>query len=193
MNAFLVPGSAYFYLNTTIEMKIFVGFLFVVISVCSGCQRQPTTTALPAVMNSEPDNHEKIYDILIQGMHLAELDKAQQQIECEQLKLNYQIKPEWQTAWFLVYPLNEDFHCTSVTETIDYLQTLAASTEIYPQLAWMNNRQIKLVKQLLKYQKKSISLRRQLKEAQKRLKEVNLKIQALKAIETSINKKLDGQ
>ncbi len=193
MKAFLAPGSVCFYLNKEIEMKIFVSFLVAIFSVCSGCQLQPTTAPTSVIKASELGEHENTNNFFIKGMHLAELDKAQQQIQCEQLKLKYQTKPEWQTAWLLVYPLNDDFHCLSLNETIDYLQTLVASTEIYPQLAWLNKNQLKILKQLLKYQKKSISLRRQLKEAQKRLKEVNSKIQALKAIETSINKKLDGQ
>jgi len=191
MNAFVAPDSVYFYLNKTIEMKSLVSFLVVFVSVCSGCQMQPTT--VPAIMTSGPGNHEKINDFLSHGMRYAELDKAEQQLECNRLKIKYQTKPDWQSAWLLVFSLNDDFDCASIKETIDYLQTLVASKEIYPQLGWMNINQIKLLRQLLKYQKKSISLRRQLKEAQKRLKEVNLKIKALKAIETSINKKLDGQ
>ncbi len=173
-------------------MRVACLIILLVVS-CTGCQLQKTSQPSPVITTGELPDQDQMNDFFIQGMQYANLNKQQQQTECQQLKLEYQTKPDWRTAWFLTHSLNDEFSCLSLKETIDFLQSIDASNEMYAPLQWPNKRQIKLLVLLLEYQKKAKSLRWQLKGTQKRLKEANSKIQALKAIEASINKKLDDQ
>lgn len=168
---------------------VFRLILFLLVLSSSSCQFNVRDQE-PSIISSNIEEPEELYTLLMQGKRYQQFSKLQQQVECEKLKHDYQIQAHWHTAWLLVYALNNDFSCVSLDETLDLLNTIQAAQNSSNPLSWLNKNQIELLANLDKFQKKSKALRRKLKQAQKRLKKANSKIQALKAIEASINKKL---
>ena len=171
---------------------VFRLFFFLLVLSCSSCQFH-TGDQESLIISSDPEQQEELYSLLMQGKRYQQFSKLQQQTECRKLKHDYQIQSNWRTAWLLVYALNNDFSCVSLDETLEMLNTIQTAQNSTESLLWLNKNQIELLANLDKLQKKSASLRKQLKKAQKRLKKANSKIQALKAIETSINKKLGNE
>jgi hypothetical protein len=171
---------------------VFKLFFFLLVLSSSSCQLHVSAQE-PLLLSSESVEQEELYILLMQGKRYQRFTRLQQQAECAKLKQEYQNHAHWHTAWLLVYALNYDFSCVSLDETRDLLNTIQAATSSNNPLLWLNKNQIKSLTDLDKFQKKSNTLRRKLKHAQKRLKKANSKIQALKAIETSINKKLSNE
>ena len=167
--------------------RLFKLLFFLLILSHQGCQNLTEYRSLPA-MQEERSNQEPINELFIQGMQYQELNKQQQQTKCNKLKQDYQAQTNWQTAWFLVYSLNADFSCIDLNKTLELLSVIQNTPGVNAQLLWLNKNQIQLLNNL---QKKNISLQDQLNETEIQLQQVISQIQALKAIETSINKKLD--
>lgn len=135
-------------------------------------------------------------NLLMQGKLIDNLSQQQQKIECNNLKQQYKSNKDWQTAWLLVYSFNRSFNCISLQKKIDLLKAMNTTTAPSVQLHWLNNNHLNLLSELnslRKLQEKNNTLRTQLKDTQKQLKKENSKIEALKEIETSINKKLDNE
>ncbi|NOR69885.1 MAG: hypothetical protein GQ532_09375, partial [Methylomarinum sp.] len=94
-------------------------------------------------------------------------------------------------------------NCITLKEKLVLLSSIQNMPNVSPQLLWLNNDQIYLLNKLQKLQKlqnkvyrfwrKNKNLKNQLNEAEMQLQQVISKIQALKAIETNINKKLDNE
>ena len=171
---------------------VFKLFFFLLVLSSSSCQLHVSDQE-PPILSSEPVEQEELYVLLMQGKRYQQFTKPQQQAECAKLKQEYQTQAHWHTAWLLVYALNYDFSCVSLDETQSLLNTIQTAYSRNNPLLWLNKNQIKLLADLDKFQKKSNTLRRKLIQAQKRLKKANSKIQALKAIEASINKKLSNE
>jgi len=139
---------------------------------------------------------EQIYRLLRQGRSYAELKKPVQQTLCKRLKKDYQTQADWQISWLLVYSLNTDFHCINQKETLALLKEINTALEPDTLLLWLNKNKIQSLNKINSLQrnirrqlKKNNSLKNQLAITKKELEDVNAKIQALKAIETGINKK----
>jgi len=175
---------------------LFKLFFIILILSIQGCQFLNTLQSSTAT----PSEQEQIYRLLQQGRSYAELNKSVQQTLCERLKKDYQTQADWQTAWLLVYSLNATFNCVSQNETEALLKAINTALEPEGLLLWLNKNQLQslneinsLQSKINKQQRKNSRLKNQLTAAKKQLEEVNAKIQALKAIETSINKKLDNE
>lgn len=171
---------------------VFKLFFFLLVLCSSSCQLHGGDQE-PPIISSEPVEQEEFHTLLKQGKRYQQLTNLQQQAECAKLKHDYQTHAHWHTAWLLVYALNNNFNCLSLDETLGLLNAIPPAQNSTNPLLWLNKNQIKLLTDLDKFQKKSNTLRRKLKLAQKRLKKANSKIQALKAIEASINKKLSNE
>ena len=178
-------------------MQLLFKLLFIVLILTTqGCQLLNTFQS-PSAAASE---QEQIYRLLQQGRRYAELDEPVQQTICTRLKKDYQTQADWQTAWLLVYSLNTTFNCVNQNETQDLLKAINTALEPEGLLLWLNRNQLQsfneinsLQSKISKQQRKNNRLKNKLAVAKKQLEEVNAKIQALKAIETSINKKLDNE
>ena len=169
--------------------RLFKLLFFLLILSHQGCQTLSQYPVFPETQEKSMDQ-EQVYGLLIQGMQYQQLNKQQQQTQCQKLKLDYQTQTNWQTAWLLVYSLNTDFSCVNLDKTLRLLNDIQQTPEVDPQLLWLNKNQIQLFNTL---QKKNRILQNQLNETETQLQQVISKIQALKAIETSINKKLDDE
>lgn len=171
--------------------------LFLIIATTQGCQliNKYRTSAETIPITEE---QEQIFSLLRQGKRYDELSDPHRQAVCKRLKLDYQQHADWQTAWLLVYSLNDEFNCISLNDTLILLVAIQAAHGSSSYLHWLNKNQMKLLMDLNTYHKNRNSLRvqlknskEQLKDSQELLKKENTKIEELKAIETSINKKLD--
>ncbi len=173
--------------------------IFLLILATTGCEifstYQPTSTIF-----STSDEQDQVYRLLRQSKRYDELNKRQREATCKRLKLDYQILSDWQTAWLLVYSLNDNFNCIHQDKTLELLKVIQAAQGTSTQLQWLNNNQIILLMDLDKHQTMnndlSIQLNKtqlQLIQTQEQLKKANSKLQALTAIETNINKKLDNE
>ena len=174
-------------------------FIFLLILTTQGCETlskyQPSSTIF-----SSSDEQDQIYRLVRQSKRYDELSKRKRQATCKRLKLDYQILADWQTAWLLVYSLNDDFNCIDKDKTLELLQAIREAQGTSTQLQWLNNNQIILLMELDKQKTKNKSLSIRLNKAQleqiqtqQQLKKANAKLQALQAIETNINKKLDNE
>jgi ATP-dependent Lon protease len=178
-------------------MHLLFKLLFILLTLTiQGCQFQNTRQSSPET----PSEQEQIYRLFRQGRQYAELNKDVQQTICKRLKKDYQTQADWQTAWLLVYSLNTKFNCVSQNETLALLKAINTALEPEGLLLWLNKNQLQslneinnLQSNINKQQNKNNRLKNQLAVTKKQLEEVNSKIQALKAIETSINKKLDNE
>ena len=135
-------------------------------------------------------------NLLQRGKLLNNLDLQQQKIECKKLNNLYKNEKNWQAAWLLVYSFNRDFHCVSIQKKIDLMQAMNSADSSNFELQWLIDNHLNLLTELRTLrtlQKKNNTLRTRLKDTQKQLKQENSKIEALKEIETSINKKLDNE
>lgn len=164
-------------------------FSFILILSGLGCQINRHDQE-PLTISSEAQEQQQLYDLFKHGIRYHELSNLQREAECIRLKQDYKTQAYWYTAWLLAYPLNDNFSCVNLDEMLELLNVIQTTPDSNQQLRWLNNNQIDLLTNLDKLQKKSNSLRKQLKTAQKRLKKAKAKIKALRAIETSINKKL---
>ena len=164
-------------------------FCFLLILNSSGCQIYSRAQE-PLTISSEAQDQQQLYNLFERSTRYNDLSKLQQEAECIKLKQDYKTQAYWYTAWLLAYPLNSNFSCVNLDKMLELLNVIQTAPDSNHQLRWLNNNQIDLLTNIDKLQKKSSSLRKQLKTAQKRLKKANSKIKALRAIETSINKKL---
>ncbi len=142
--------------------------------------------------------HDQVHSLMRLGRQYSKLTKESKQDACTQLEQDYLHQNDWQSAWLLVYLLNDDFKCLSQTKTLKLLKAIQADTDFNVSLRWMNRNQIKLIDKLIalqaqnsKYKKKNSDLKNKLDEAEIQLQEVISKIQALKIIETTINQKTE--
>jgi len=134
----------------------------------------------------------QLYNLLVRGGRYAELAEQQRKIACKQLKEDYRIQADWQTAWLLVYAVNHNFNCIKISRAIELLHIMAANPDTSTALKWMNSNQINVLNSLQELQIEKAKVSNRLKRAQRQLKQENSKIEELKAIETEINKKLDN-
>lgn len=144
-------------------------------------------------VHEEAIEKKQIYNMLTQGMYYHGLEKQEQKGKCDQLKQDYKLHSQWQRAWLLAYSLNPDFHCIKLDKTLNLLETIQDTPEISPELDWLNRHEYQLLKLLQQFKRKNNSLKNQLKDTKKELQEMQSKIQALKMIETNINKKLSHE
>ncbi len=179
-------------------------FLLLILLSNQACQfTTPKNTKITQKTNKQLVNQKQVYQILDQGMIYYNFDKQKKAAECKKLKQKYKNKPDWQTAWFLVYSLNTEFRCLRLGRTLELLNSIQIMPGVYPQLLWINENQLQLHQKLNKLHKLPIKLNRTLKQnnnLQNQLNETEIqrqeaisKIQALKAIETSINKKIEDE
>ncbi|MBE0470738.1 MAG: hypothetical protein IBX55_14680 [Methyloprofundus sp.] len=190
--------------------------LFSVIFTLQGCQPyfkhlfQPLESVADTDQEQTYDvltgiQQEQVYYLLKRTQQYSVLDKKQSTLACKELTLEYEKNPDWQIAWVLVYALNSDFSCVNLGDAIKLLKAIQAQQAGGMQLQWLTKAQIKVLEDIKEQYNKNSSLRSQLKAsegqlamtqeqlgiAQDQLVELSSKIQALKAIESSINKKLD--
>lgn len=169
-------------------MHPLIKLLFISLFLMSqGCQSlnayMPDLSSQDSIVDQQ-----QLTNLILQGMQYQELNKQQQKARCITLKQKYQQRPEWQTAWLLVYSLNSNLRCLSLNKTLGLMKTIQNMPSIHPQVLWLNKYQIQLIKTL---KQSNNNLKNQLNETERQLQQVISKIQALKAIETNINKKLD--
>jgi hypothetical protein len=151
------------------------------------------------VAETETDrSHDQIHSLLQLGKQYRKLSKEGLPDACKQLELDYLHQKDWQSAWLLVYLLNEDFNCVNQTKTLKLLKAIQSDKEFSTYLKWLNHNQIVLITKLISLQtknnnfkKKNNALATQLNEAETQLQDVISKIQALKVIETTINQKTE--
>ncbi len=181
-------------------------FLLLIFSILQGCQLLDTShpSAKEEVTKTDRQDNQ-VQNLLQQGTQYSKLNKEGRKQACKQLILDYEVQRDWQSAWLMIYLLNDDFNCLSKTKTIELLKTIQSDKNMAVSLKWMNNNQINLLNSLIyfqstknKFKKKNNYLesqlegtRVQLEQAEVQLKDVISKIQALKVIETTINQKTE--
>jgi len=186
-------------------MPIYIKLIFVCVIFISGCQSlNNLKSSFYDSQKSEPSapfatiehDEEKFYQLLFLGNHYSRQTKDQQQLNCKQLKQQYDKKKNWQQAWLIAYSLNKNFSCISLSKTLSLLKEIQTELKPTDSLYWLNENQIQLFNTLSylqsknrKYKRKNAGLKEKLNEAEIQLQDVISKIQALKVIETTINQK----
>jgi len=191
-------------------MKVFIKLFFVILLFSiQACQLQtPTRVEAPIDLETNqslivPPNFDvdlaesntnlnvkteqvQLIDLFARSAKYHDFDNKKKQQLCEQFKQDYKQTSDWQAAWILIYGLNDNFKCMKLSESLTLLKTLQKSVEVNSQLYWLNEQQIKLLADLLSSKRRIYSL-------STKLKKENSKIEALKAIESDINNKLEGE
>jgi len=161
----------------------------------------------PINVSKASNEQDQLQRLFRQSKRYHELSKKQRQAACKRLKQDYNKKADWQIAWLLVYSLNDEFNCIKLSRSLKLLKEIKSTLDSSSQLVWLNNTQILLLEGLVKYKSKNKFLRSLLKKSQAQLtqsqeeliqtqedlQKENSKIEALKAIETNINKKLENE
>lgn len=185
---------------------LFKLFLILSILILQGCQllnssRPPTKEKVIET----GEQHDQVHYLLRLGNQYSKLSKEGQQQACKQLIIDHKVQGDWQSAWLIVYLLNNNFNCLTQTESLQFLKTIELNKNVAVPLKWLNRNQINLLNDLISSQNKKNSFKRknnnlktelnnvkiQLEQAEIQLKEVISKIQALKIIETTINQKTE--
>lgn len=187
-------------------MPIYIKLIYVCIVISlSGCQllndlkssfnnSQESESSAPFA--TDQNDEEKLYQLLFLSSQYSRQTQEQQQLNCKQLKQQYEKKKNWQQAWLIVYSLNKDFSCISLSKTLSLLREIQTELKPTNSLYWLNDNQINLLNKLSylqaknkKFKRKNAGLKEKLNEAEIQLQDVISKIQALKVIETTINQK----
>lgn len=176
--------------------------LLSVIFTIQGCQllsKNELFAPVQVVEDKENISQNQIYQLFQQGHQYSKLSTEEQKTICSRLAIDYQEFTDWQTGWILVYALNNGFNCLDLNTSLKTLTEIQAQQDPKLPLNWLNNRQIKLFKNLVdantlqltndKLRKSNQTLKKRLMKKELELKELSSKIQALKVIETSINQK----
>ncbi len=175
-------------------------FLLLIILTSLGCQN--LKDSLKSLVTLDDQNHQ-MQRLLNYGEQYNELGKEQRRSLCKKLKQDFKTQDNWETAWLLVYSLNDNFNCVSLKESLSMLNSIQNAKNPNKHLQWINKNQIKLLNNLNNFQKQNNKVhkrnryihtkldqsKQQLEELNAKLEELNAKIQELKAIETSIYKK----
>jgi hypothetical protein len=146
-----------------------------------------------------------VHYLLRLGNQYSKLTKEGQLIACKQLLIDHKVQGDWQSAWLIVYLLNDNFNCVNQAETLELLKTIELNKKVAVSLQWLNRNQINLLNNAISFQTEKNSFKRknknlkiklietklQLEQTETQLKEVISKIQALKIIETTINQKTE--
>ncbi len=187
---------------------LFNFFMLLMMLLSSGCQllKWPPTlfnNAPPAKVQQHIPEKTQLISLLEQSAKLTELNPQQQAAACPRLKNAYAKQASWETAWLLVYALNIDFKCMPLNKTLALLNEMQTLLIPFPELQWLNKSKTNTLKTIKSLQTSNIRNKKRLKTKTRRLKQSQLeleatqnqlkemqdKIQALKAIETRINKK----
>jgi len=180
--------------------SLFKLFILFMLFTLPGCQFLAVFKT-PFNHNDKPDYPVKVdskqdptLQLLALGNKYSAQSEQQQHALCKQLKLEYETQKEWQKAWLLIYSLNSNFNCISMSKSLHLLQSIQKPLKSEMPLYWLNNKQIQLLKSIsyLQVKNKKIKLKNshlkdQLNKVESQLQEITSKIQALKIIETTIN------
>ncbi len=185
------------------NMRHLFKYLFLVLTLTSqGCSTlsQYMSDATTRELSNDSDQISQLFN---QGLQYQQLTKRQKQQRCKLLQQQYKTNADWHVAWLLAYSLNDNDNCISQKRTLELLIHIQNAADVNPQVLWLNKNQIQLFNKLHKlqqlqgkvdkFQKKNNKLQNKLNKAETQLQQVISKIQALKTIETNINKKLDDE
>jgi len=139
---------------------------------------------------------DEIYLLLKQSNQYSHYPTDKKKTLCNRLKLAYKKHNNWKTAWFIAYSFNDSFNCVSLKKKRVLLEFIKPKIKESSPLYSVNLNQIKLLKKLSylqsnnkKIKSKYNSLKIKLNKTETELQTIISKIQALKVIETTINKK----
>ncbi len=164
--------------------------ILLILALTQGCQ----------LLNSSRLNsaeQEQIDKIFFQASQYSSISDKEQLSSCEKLKNEYSKTEHWPAAWLMLYSLNKDFKCINLSDSIKLSKVLQNNENFAEQLKFLNQHQIHLFNQMqelqhtnFQYKKNNHALKSKLKHVDGKLKDLSSKIQALKIIETTLNKKL---
>lgn len=137
--------------------------------------------------------------LLTQANYYANLTGNHRQTVCHKLrKLYQQDQGPWQAGWLLAYSFSGEKSCISHAQRRSILQLLQDQAVLNPQLKWLNTSYIQTLDTIdaLKARNTSLSDKMMQKDSQQQqLQQENAllksQIQALKAIEKTLNKRID--
>lgn len=141
--------------------------------------------------------------LLTQGSYYASLTGEHRQTVCHKLrKLYQQDQGPWQAGWLLAYSFTDKKSCISHEQRRSILQSLQAQSVLNHQLNWLNASYIQTLSTIDRLKARNALLSEKMAEKdnlQRYLQQENAllksQIQALKAIEKTLNKRIsdDGQ
>lgn len=181
-------------------LKLFKISLILSLLTAQSCQLLP----LPPPKKESTKNRQdqtQLFHLFRQGERYSKLSTKEKKTICRRLTLDFQKQKDWQTAWLLVYSLNNNFNCLGLEKTRNLLVAIQSTHNLNSTLYWLNSNQINIFDNLNTLQSKNDSfqaknklikksnkkLKKQLNKTKTKLKDINHKIQALKEIETTIN------
>lgn len=181
-------------------LNLFKTFLMLSLLIGQGCQLLPLSPPKDGSAKSRLEQAQ-LFRLFRQGERYSKLSAKEKKTVCKRLTLDFQKQDDWQTAWLLVYSLNDNFNCLGLEKTRNLLAAIQSTHNLNSTLRWLNNNQINVLNNLNTLQSKSNSfraknrlikknnnkLKKQLRKTKIELKDINHKIQALKEMETTVN------
>lgn len=124
----------------------------------------------------------------------------QKKTECHKLRFKFSAIQDWDSGLALSYAITDFPECGTSKEGLNILAKLEQAKDQPHQLTWLIHHQQKLLWRLKKIQQQNRYLKRSLKRTKEALMNslgdnntMELKLIELKAIETSINQRLENQ
>ncbi len=157
----------------------------------TGCQSLPSNRFVEPVQ-AIPQNLEQISEY---GAKFASEYKGAVKETCTKYTQLYQ-QGDWRAGWIMALQVTETKlkHCLNSKEAIHILTTLETQKKITPELLWLTQIHLSWLNELELQAKKASQIKRainrkqvQINELKKENQDLVEKLEALKAIETSIN------
>lgn len=161
-----------------------------------GCQGRPAFFSFSDKERSRtPDSVVFNYEQIVEyGVKFASDYDVAPKTTCAKFKKLYQ-QGDWRAGWVLALhvPESESKKCLNITEAVQILTTLESEKKIDPDLIWLNQYHLRLLHKLQQQTKEVSQLKstmlnnkQQLVDLQNENQDLVEKLEALKAIETSI-------
>ena len=146
------------------------------------------------------DAVEGVDDLITQQKILEGLNGTQKKQACDYLSRQYRQHNLWQAGWLMAFDNAKQGNCLTQQDKLKVLKQLQTSAGLNENMKWLNQRQLDYYQQLNRQNNNNRSLNRKLKKSQqqhnqlkKRYDLLEQQIQELKAIETTINQRINSE
>lgn len=166
-------------------------FLGILLSFLTSCQNIPAFFSA----NNSQKKPSKVEQLVNYGAVFAFEYRRVPEATCKKYRQDYQ-QGDWRAGWVLALHANETKteHCLNRKQALTILIKLEADKVIYPELLWLTHVHVEWINALQKEENSNNWLKREIDRKRARMTELEnanqdleAKLEALKAIETSIN------
>lgn len=129
--------------------------------------------------------------LLKQGAYYHQLTGERRQTVCRQLSQLYQDQNYWQAGWLLAYSFSDKPSCITHKQRQAILSQLQQSGQLSEYLTWLNDNYRQTLGYIDRFKQSKAQHKQERDALQQENARLKAQIQALKAIEKTINQRID--